>query len=152
MLQAYRSFTPPSTQNAVLAGAGLLQLSARNALELEALLERGLRPEALQTLKEATDLSFQTLASIARISYESLNRYRKSGKALPPEASTHLYEFARLFERTLEVIPVPSEAQAWLREPVLALGNRSPLETLGSSLGAQRVMQILERLDEGVYS
>jgi putative toxin-antitoxin system antitoxin component (TIGR02293 family) len=151
MLQIHRSFTPPQTEHAVMPGANLLHMHARNPLELEQSLARGLSPDALQALRDATDLTLETIADIARISYESLNRYRKNAKPLPVEPSTRLYEFARLFERTLEIIPDRAQAQAWLREPVLALGNRSPLETLTSSLGAERVMQILERLEDGVF-
>ena len=149
----HRAFIPPvSAKQAVLPGARLLKLRVRNALELERALERGLSTGSLEALREATNLNLETLAAIAQISYESLNRYRKSAKPLPAQSSARLYEFARVFERTLEVIPDREQAQAWLHEPGAAFAGRSPLETLASSLGAERVMRILERLEDGVYS
>lgn len=149
----FRPYIPPAgTHTAVVPGGRILKLTARNAAQLEAEIERGLPPSSLKLLADAAGLSFQALAPAIGLSYSTLNRRKAAQDRLDGDQSARAYRFARLFERAAEVLGGDDAARSWLREPLLPLGNRSPLEALRSDLGAERVTQLLERLDDGVYS
>ncbi len=152
-MQKFIAFQPASEVfSAVMPGAGLLGLPSRNFEQLETALAQGLQESHLQKLQQSTSLPQKAIAALAGISYETLNQYRQKNKALQNAPSMRLYEFARVFERAIEVIGNQQQANAWLNEPVLALAGNTPLETMKTALGTERVMQILERLDDGAYS
>lgn len=51
-----------------------------------------------------------------------------------------------------EVFENPDRARRWLREPQRALGNRVPLELLGTEAGAREVEDLLGRIEYSVFS
>lgn len=150
-----QAFTPPPlARRAVLPGAALLGLKARNALELERLLERGLSPSVIPLLKEAAAATATEIAPLLGLSPATLQRRlaARPKRPLGPRESERAFRLARLLERATQVIGSSVEAQRWLREPLLAIGNRTPLEAARTETGAELVLQVLGRLEEGVYS
>jgi putative toxin-antitoxin system antitoxin component (TIGR02293 family) len=151
MIQDHAPYTPASAVfDAVLPGAKLLKLKARNVSQLERELDKGLSMKTIESLAAVAQVSLKSLAPILGLGYSTLITYKRKSERLNPEQSARAYHFARILERATEVIG--NEAQQWLSEPVLALAKRTPLETLHSTLGSERVLQLLERLDDGVYS
>lgn len=149
----FQPFVPPAAAvHAAMPGAALLRITARNAGELEAEIERGLPAPVLGWLGQAAGLSLKALAPVLGASYSTLNRHKGRRERLTSDQSSRAYRLSRLVERAFEVIGSEDEARAWLREPVLALGDRTPLDALRTDLGTERVMGLLERLEDGVYS
>lgn len=44
------------------------------------------------------------------------------------------------------------EANTWLQEPAISLNQQRPLDLLGTDEGAQLVLDLLERIEDGVYT
>jgi putative toxin-antitoxin system antitoxin component (TIGR02293 family) len=150
---SYATFTPPNAvYEATLPGTTLLKLKARNLHQLEEELTKGLNMKALTTLSEKAGTDLKTLASLLGMGYSTLTTLKRTRGRLTPEQSARAYRVARILERAIEVIGSEADVQGWLRDPVLALGKRTPLETMGSAIGSERVLHLLERLDDGVYS
>jgi putative toxin-antitoxin system antitoxin component (TIGR02293 family) len=152
-ISTHVTFSPPSAvYEARLPGTTLLKLKARNLQQLEEALNKGLSIKVLDSLAEKAGVDLKTLASLLGTGYSTLKTHKRTKGRLSPEQSAKAYRFARVVERATEVIGSEEDMRAWLRDPVLALAKRTPLETLTSDLGSERVLQLLERLDDGVYS
>jgi putative toxin-antitoxin system antitoxin component (TIGR02293 family) len=137
---------------ATLPGASLLNLKTRNPHHLEEELEKGLSVKILDTLLETLGVDLETLARLLGTGYSTLKTHKRSRSRLTSEQSSKAYRLARIFERAVEVIGAEDEARSWLGDKVLALGKRTPLEAMTTDLGSERVLHLLERLDDGVYS
>ncbi len=140
----------PADITAVLPGAKLLSLKVSNTQELETKLSTGLPSSLVAKIASICHINQDAMSAILGMGKSTLNSYTRTDKRLPAEQSAKIYRLARVIERTQEV--VGTDAKEWLHSPVLALGNRTPLEALKSDIGAERVLQLLERLDDGVYS
>lgn len=152
-VSTHPTYTPPkSVDEARLPGALLLGLKARNLQGLEDELDKGLAITVLDTLTETLGIDLATLASLLGTGYSTLKSHKRTKARLTPEQSAKAYRLARLFERTVEVIGSEDDARGWLHNGVLALGKRTPLEAMTNDLGGERVLHLLERLDDGVYS
>jgi hypothetical protein len=57
-----------------------------------------------------------------------------------------------VYQRCLEVFGDNDRPSRWMRSPLLALGNRAPLDLLDTAEGIELVMNILGRIEHGVFS
>jgi putative toxin-antitoxin system antitoxin component (TIGR02293 family) len=150
-----RTYTPPEkAREAMLPGAELLGLVARNWLELENALQRGLPPRVIKVLKIEIGATAAEIAPLLGLSPATLHRRTSQHprKRLDPEESARAYRIARVLARATEVLGNRETARSWLREPLLAIGNRTPLDAVRTEPGAELVIQVLGRLEDGVYS
>jgi putative toxin-antitoxin system antitoxin component (TIGR02293 family) len=60
--------------------------------------------------------------------------------------------FIRALTRASEVLGDLASALTWIRAPNRALGSVPPEELLDTDIGARSVMDILGRIEHGVYS
>jgi len=138
----------------MLPGAALLGLVARNWLELENALQQGLPPRVIKILKDEVGVTVGEIAPLLGLSPATLHRRtsQKPRKRLDPHESARAYRIARVLARATEVLGSRESARSWLREPLLAIGNRTPLDAIRTESGAELVIQVLGRLEDGVYS
>jgi len=66
--------------------------------------------------------------------------------------SDRLVRFLRVATYAEEIFEERDRAIAWLKSPNRALGGQAPLELLDTDAGSEQVVEILTRIDYGVYS
>jgi len=66
-------------------------------------------------------------------------------------AHTHKLLLARVRAKAIDTLGL-EKADGWLEAPNRALGGGTPLSLLGSDDGAQAVLNVLVRIDYGVFS
>jgi putative toxin-antitoxin system antitoxin component (TIGR02293 family) len=85
----------------------------------------------------------------------SLRTFRRMeaepSKRLDPNQSARVWRFAELFAKAEDVLGTHERAVEWMLEPAMALENRRPLDLLTTSVGAQLVDDVIERMRYGVY-
>lgn len=59
---------------------------------------------------------------------------------------------AEVTEFAIHVLGMRELAQAWLNTPALALDGQIPVDLLGNETATQSVMDLLIRIEYGVYS
>jgi putative toxin-antitoxin system antitoxin component (TIGR02293 family) len=111
----------------------------------------GLPLTAFAALAAALSISEAALASLTGVSQTTLTRRKRSGR-LSPDEGEHLLRIALLLERASGVFGGTDVAADWLKHPNLSLGNAAPLEFARSEIGAREVMDLLGRIEYGVYS
>ena len=117
-------------------------------------LKRGLPMAAFDDLQGAMAVPAKTLASAANIAVRTLNRRRKEGR-LQTDESERLFRIAVLavlYDRAIEVLGDQERARAWFKEPVKALGMKTPLQYADTEPGAREVENLLGRLEYGIFS
>ena len=72
-------------------------------------------------------------------------------KRLDSEQSARVWRFAELFAKAEDVLGTRERAVEWMLEPAMALEKRRPIELLTTSVGAQLVDDVIERMRYGVY-
>jgi putative toxin-antitoxin system antitoxin component (TIGR02293 family) len=58
----------------------------------------------------------------------------------------------RLFVRAAEILGSKDRARQWLMNPQRALGGQKPLDYADTEPGAEEVMNLLGRLEQGVFT
>lgn len=126
-------------------------LEQRPTLEnLDLMAQQGVPRSFVDELAAVFGIQTYDLATQLHISDRTLRRYAAEQR-LPPEASERALQIARVLERAIEVLGSREHAVGWLTDENGALGA-VPLALLGTTFGAERVLQILGRIEDTVYS
>lgn len=110
----------------------------------------GIPMSTLSKIQEITTLSIKEISQILPVSERQLTRY-KSDHILRKDISSHLIQLVELFERGFEVFG-KDKFPLWIRSEIRALGNQRPIDILDTPIGIQMVLDILGRIEHGVYS
>ena len=111
----------------------------------------GLPFAALEAVVTRFEIPQQALLRVLHMPARTFAR-RKKERRLRPDESDRLLRLARVAARAEEVLGTAENAAGWLRDPIIALGDTSPLDNLDTELGTEEVEQILGRIEHGIYS
>ncbi len=89
---------------------------------------------------------------ILGFSRRTLTRKLQASKRLTPVQSDRVYRLARVGAHALVALGDPGKARDWMTSPNRALGNTAPVDLLDTDAGAERVEEILHRIEHGIYS
>lgn len=116
-----------------------------------ALARKGITKKALVALAKKISLTLEEIADILHISERTLQRYTPA-TLIKTEYTDRAIELAKLYERGTEVLGTPEAFNQWLRHPNMALRNQIPLNLLDTTIGFTMVLNILGRIEHGVFS
>jgi putative toxin-antitoxin system antitoxin component (TIGR02293 family) len=97
------------------------------------------------------DASMDEVAKSLGVAARTLNRRKVEGR-LDPRTSEKIVRLARVATRAEDVLGGVGEMRHWLRAPNRALGMVAPISMLDTDLGAEAVLDVLGRLEHGVFS
>jgi putative toxin-antitoxin system antitoxin component (TIGR02293 family) len=101
-----------------------------------------------RTLVEATQLSAHQLACLLALSAPAYERRRRDDSFSRTQRAK-LVRVVNVIERARRVLGDGTRARQWLVHPNRALHLSTPLALLGTKAGAQRVFEILLRIESG---
>ena len=120
--------------------------------ELHDELHGGFSYKVYNNLAALSGLSKKELAEAAVISPATLQRRARAGKFNRDE-SDRLYRLAKILKAATDLYEGDMEtAKTWLRKPVRGLGNRKPIDMLATSAETEEVMDLIGRLEHGVFT
>jgi putative toxin-antitoxin system antitoxin component (TIGR02293 family) len=140
----FSSYTPLE----VVIGVRASKLSDFDLLSIA---RKGIAKKSLLALAKKISLTLEEIADILHISERTLQRYTPS-TLIRTEHADRAIELAKLYERGSEVLGSHEAFNNWLRNPNYALNNQIPLTLLDTSIGFTMVLDILGRIEYGVYS
>ncbi|NRD74083.1 DUF2384 domain-containing protein [Shewanella sp. VB17] len=144
-------FTPTSSANKVLSFWQLVGLPARGT-RLYTALHNGLPFEIYAKLAHISGLEKSELANATVIASATLQRRAKAGKFNKDE-SDRLYRFAEVYKSALDLFEGHAkDASTWLKSPVRGLGGKRPIEMLSTSAETEAVLNLIGRLEHGVFA
>jgi putative toxin-antitoxin system antitoxin component (TIGR02293 family) len=93
-----------------------------------------------------------TLLPVFGISVRTFMRVKSApDRRLDAEQSGRVWQFAELFTKVSDTLGSDARAVDWMMAPAMALENRRPIDLLTTSVGAQLVDDVVERMRYGVY-
>lgn len=111
----------------------------------------GLSYRTVSAISRFLDASIEELAAALAIPRRTLDRRKVEGR-LDARTSEKIARLARVAARAEEVLAGVEPTRRWLRTPNQALAMAVPLSLLDTDLGAEAVLDVLGRLEHGVYS
>jgi putative toxin-antitoxin system antitoxin component (TIGR02293 family) len=103
----------------------------------------------LAGLLAALDLPARSVAEALSIPERTLHRL-KHAAVVPAAVADKVARAHDVLDRAAEVLGSRAAARAWLTRPNPALGGKTPLSLLDTSLGWAEVKQVLGRIEHGV--
>lgn len=125
-------------------------IEAGNVDDMIVALKRGFPASAFDRLRDRLRVSDNELSRIVQIPKRTLNRRRRDGRLQTGE-SERVLRIARVYDKVLDVFENEAAAVSWLKKPVRGLGGHIPLEYADTDLGAQEVINLLGRIEHGVF-
>ncbi|RVU43105.1 DUF2384 domain-containing protein [Lujinxingia sediminis] len=120
---------------------------------MEAHILQGFHYRTIEALQNYLNLSQVEMAKALGVSRQTLIRNLKAKKHhLSSQLSDQLYRVARITRRAIEVLGERDAAASWLKCENAALGGRPPIHLLKTDAGAEKVAELLGRIEFGVYS
>ncbi len=135
----------------ILGGKQILNSNPSSSSEWITLVRQGIPASAIDAVMNVLEISQLELCKTLNIPIRTLVRRKKEG-LLTPEESEKLHRLARVTERSVEVFESIDLALDWLKIPNGSLEGATPLSLLDTDLGSQSVMDILGRIEHGVFS
>jgi putative toxin-antitoxin system antitoxin component (TIGR02293 family) len=136
---------------AILGGNKFIKKTITGDYDLISLTREGIKKSTLKSLAGHLGISMETMSSLLHTSHRNIQR--KHEEALLDTLKTEkVLELAGFAQRGIGVIGSKAGFIEWLHSPLVALGNKMPIDFLDTSFGIQVVTKILGRLEQGVYS
>ncbi|HTQ06476.1 MAG TPA: antitoxin Xre/MbcA/ParS toxin-binding domain-containing protein [Polyangiaceae bacterium] len=129
----------------------MLGRTPKTSLELVGSIRSGLPYAAFEALAKQAELSTEEAESALLIPRRTLAR-RKTAGTLDAGSSERVVRLARIAARALDVFEDDEAAVTrWLRTPLRELAGETPLSLVDTDLGAQEALDVLERIEDGIF-
>lgn len=135
----------------LLGGRGVLHVNPRTTLDWVFLIRKGISSVAVDSLAKALHITQSELAMALGIPERTLARRKKEG-TLNSEESAKLVRLARVIGRAEEVFEDIDVALDWMKSGNAALSGATPLSLLDTDIGAESVMDMIGRIEHGVFA
>jgi putative toxin-antitoxin system antitoxin component (TIGR02293 family) len=135
-----------------LGGKKTLGTSPTSTADFIQVLRAGLPYRSFQVAVESLNLSAADLSRALGLKTRTLARRRSPTGRLNPTESERMFRLARVVARAEEVLGDEAAARGWLQDPNGALGGKRPIDFLDTDVGADAVLTILGRLENGIFS
>lgn len=127
------------------------QIANPSDFDLVGAARKGIAKKTILALAKKLLLTIEEISDILHISERTLQRYTPN-TLIKTEHADRAIELAKLYERGIEVLGSGRAFNNWLRHPNYALKNQVPLTLLDTSIGFTLVLDILGRIEYGVFS
>jgi putative toxin-antitoxin system antitoxin component (TIGR02293 family) len=114
------------------------------------IIKNGITKNQLEAIKSETDFDYHTLSSLLSVSRTTLIK-KKGDEKFDQPTSERIMILAEFICFGREVFESRERFNTWIKEPSIALGNKTPLELLDTVYGIEEVKKELGRIEYGVY-
>ena len=115
-------------------------------------LEDGVAYDIFHNVADLTQLDKKDVAKAIHLAPATLARRAKSGKFNRQESDA-FYRFTEVVSAAVDLFEGDQHAaNQWLIKPVKGLGNRRPVDMLGTTAETEAVLDLIGRLEHGVFA
>lgn len=138
------------TLRVILGGNKAMKKTIAGDFDLITITREGIKKSTLKSLAAHLGISMETISRLLHTSHRNIQR-KDEEELLDTLKTEKVLELAAFAQRGIEVIGSKAGFIEWLHSPLIALGNKMPVDFLDTSFGIQVVIKILGRLEQGVY-
>jgi len=120
-------------------------------MDLINLSRHGVRKSSLKSLAGYLGISMEKMSSLVHSSHRNIQR-KDEDELLDTLKTGKVLELAAFIKRGIDVIGTEDAFREWVHSPIIALGNRRPIDFLDTTFGIQMALKVLGRLEQGVFS
>jgi len=143
----------PNAQTiAKFMGGKTLVGSPKSDFEFIKVIRTGLPPAVIASVAESSSFSEDEIYRILPIAKRTAARRKATGTRLKAFESELLYRLSCVFVTATETLGNAEHARFWLMESNRALNSERPIDLLDTGIGFEDVMDVLRRIEFGVYS
>lgn len=135
-----------------LGGRQVIGSVPKTETDFVGLIREGLPVGALISVRDRAQLSDETIYGSLRIAKRTAARRKKEAARLKPSESELVLRLARALAAAKDVLGSQQKAATWLLRENRALGGAVPITLLDTGIGFQQVMDVLKRIEHGVFS
>jgi len=133
--------------------SALLRLHEKTTSTIQSYIRKGFLPEEVDFTTQLTGLAQRDLTEKLGLSTRTLQRNLKEKKRLSPEKSDRLFRLQKITGAALDLFDGNVMAmQQWIKTPLPVLNGESPVSYSDTEPGAQFVLDLIDRLENGVFS
>jgi putative toxin-antitoxin system antitoxin component (TIGR02293 family) len=136
----------------LLGGSGTFPTEPKSDLDFIGMVRSGFPVSAVDSAAKFLSLTEEQAFSWLKIPKRTAARRKAKGQRLREVESERLLRLARVAASATEVLGSREKAVGWLTDPNRALGGERPIELLDTDVGFQNVMDVLLRIEYGVFS
>jgi putative toxin-antitoxin system antitoxin component (TIGR02293 family) len=126
--------------------------SPESELDLVPIIRKGFPFSVFTSLRDRAKLSEETIWKSLGIAQRTAARRKEQGGRLKADESELLLRLARVLAAATDILGNADKARDWLLAENRALGSRTPITLLDTGIGFQEVMDVLKRIEHGVFS
>lgn len=134
----------------VLGGSRVFGTRA-DRIDLLEEVEKGLPTKAYRVIADVLELKPGEEDRLLQVSLRTRRRWGHRAR-LDAATSDRLVRLARILALAIEVLEDRTHAIQWMREPSPGLGGRTPLASIATDVGAEKVANMLYQMEHGVYA
>jgi putative toxin-antitoxin system antitoxin component (TIGR02293 family) len=127
------------------------RISRLTPMEKMQLSKKGVSKKYLEKVKAKTMLDYQKLANVLSINRATLIN-KKQEEKFSAAQSERIIGLDALYNQGLEVFQDKGKLNGWLNTPNKALGGKIPYDVMDNQFGREEVLNLLGRIQWGVYS
>ncbi|MBT41084.1 MAG: antitoxin [Idiomarina sp.] len=143
-----REYTPVSGPQDIWSELGLPNEDAK----LREQVSNGFSIKLFNSLLSIVGMQQKTMQDVLRIPATTFSRRKDKGR-FTMEESDRLYSLIEVFSRATDLFEGDRRAAAeWMNKKVPGLGDKRPIEMIDSHANTQAVLDLITRLEYGVYS
>ena len=136
----------------ILGGQKVFNQRVDSFLSIIEITEKGFPISVAQRVQKRLNLSNKQFSEMLNLSESTFQRRIKNQSLLSAGESEKVVDFSKIIAKGVDVFEDELDFKTWLESPVLALGNKKPLDLLGSSIGREEVLNVLFRIEHGIFS
>lgn len=126
--------------------------SPKSHFDFIELIRTGLPSKVIACVVKSSALSEDVIYTSLRIAKRTAARRKATASRLKPTESELIYRLSKVLVTAAEVFGDRDKAREWLLSENRALHGNRPIDLLDTAIGFEVVMDVLCRIEYGVYS
>jgi putative toxin-antitoxin system antitoxin component (TIGR02293 family) len=137
----------------IMGGSATFGQRVHNVADFMRISEEGMSVEVIRTIQERMSFTNKEISRFLDISESTLHRYLRSPKnTLKKDEAEKAYHISKVIAKGLEVFEEKEAFLQWLHTSNTALGGAKPIDWMPSSIGREQLLEVLVRIEYGMYS
>lgn len=126
--------------------------SPQSDFEFIEIIRIGLPAKVIKCVVQSSAVSEDVIYKSLRIAKRTVARRKASATRLKAAESELIYRFSKVVVTATEILGDVDKAREWLLTDNRAFNGERPIDLLDTGIGFEDVMDVLHRIEYGVYS
>ena len=136
----------------IMGGKSAIGKEIRNTADFIELSDKGMPAKVITAIQTHSHFTNKEISHFLDISESTLQRYRKSKKLLRKGEAEKAYHLSSVIAKGVEVFGSEEKFHQWLNLENEAIGGIKPIQWLSSAIGRDEILNLLSRIEYGIYS